>query len=388
MILQILLLLLFLGIFIGLLVWVPWRLRDLFGIEKKRYVFAPVILATVLAIVFLMLLNFTSNLLVFIVYRILSVWVGVFFYLICFLAIFELVNGIVILFKNERIPKKIRIPEYISMPKRTAGMIVILLTILTSTYGVINAYEIEVERVDIEVDNLNGTVDIAVLADVHIGSVGGKGYLEMLVEKTNSLEPDIVLILGDIVDSDAFLTEDMFSPLKDLEAPAYFVTGNHEIMMDEKELKNILNRSGVRVMDNEVIETHGIQLVGLRYMSADDHSGEDSFADQGDETIKSVLPTFNLSDDSPVVLMHHSPVGITYAQEAGIDLYLAGHTHGGAQIFPLTVLVGPLTYDYYKDHHRYKDMDVYVSEGAGFWFLPMRVGTDTEITLIRLRGDQ
>lgn len=387
MILQILGLLLFLAIFIGLLVYVPWRLRDLLGIEKKRYVYLPVILATLLSIVFLMIQNFTTNFLVFIVFRILSIWMGVFFYLICFLAIFEIVNGIFKLFKNKRMPRQIRIPERISMPKQTAGLIVILLTILTSTYGVMNAYQVDVKRVDIEVDDLNGTVDIAVLADIHLGTVGGKDYLEMLVEKTNSLEPDIVLIPGDIADNDAVLTDDIFSPLKDLEAPAYFVTGNHEIMMDNKELKSILNRSGVRVMDNEVIETHGIQLVGLRYMSADEGSGEDSFADQGNQTLKSVLPTLNLSDDSPVVLMHHSPVGIRYAQEAGVDLYIAGHTHGGAQIFPLTAIVGPLSYDYYKDHHQYKGMDVYVSEGAGFWFLPMRVGTDSEITLIRLSGE-
>jgi len=387
LILQIFVLLLFLAIFIGLLVYVPWRLKDLLGIEKKRYVYIPVISATILSIVLMVLQRLTTNPVFFIIYRIFSIWMGVFFYLLCFLAVFEIIYGIFRLFKNKRMPKKIRIPQRISMPKQTAGMIVILLTILTSTYGVMNAYQVDVVYVDIEVDDLNGGVDIAILADIHIGSRGGKEYLEDLVEKTNSLEPDIVLIPGDIADSDTVLTEDIFSPLKDLEAPAYFVTGNHELMMDDKELTSLLNRSGVHIMDNEVIETHGIQLVGLRYMSADGSSGEDSFADQGNQTIKSVLPKLNISDGSPVILMHHSPVGINYAQEAGVDLYIAGHTHGGAQIFPLTLLVGPLSYDYYKDHHQYKGMDIYVSEGAGFWFLPMRVGTDTEITIIRLSGN-
>jgi len=387
LILQIFVLLLFLAIFIGLLVYVPWRLKDLLGIEKKRYVYIPVISATILSIVLMVLQRLTTNPVFFIIYRIFSIWMGVFFYLLCFLAVFEIIYGIFRLFKNKRMPKKIRIPQRISMPKQTAGMIVILLTILTSTYGVMNAYQVDVVYVDIEVDDLNGGVDIAILADIHIGSRGGKEYLEDLVEKTNSLEPDIVLIPGDIADSDTVLTEDIFSPLKDLEAPAYFGTGNHELMMEDKGLTSLLNRSGVHIMDNEVIETHGIQLVGLRYMSADGSSGEDSFADQGNQTIKSVLPKLNISDGSPVILMHHSPVGINYAQEAGVDLYIAGHTHGGAQIFPLTLLVGPLSYDYYKDHHQYKGMDIYVSEGAGFWFLPMRVGTDTEITIIRLSGN-
>ena len=384
MILQILGLLLFLVIFIGLLVYVSWRLKKLFGIEKKRYVYIPIISATLGSIIFLILLNLTSNIVVFIIFRILSIWMGMLLFLICYLLVFELVNVVVILFKNERIPRRIRIPEHISIPKRIAGISVVILTVLTATYGLGNGYDVDVEHVDIRVDDLSGNVDIAVLSDVHIGSGGGKGILERLVKKTNSLDPDIVLIPGDIADSNAFLSYDMFSPLKDLKVPAYFVTGNHETYADEEKMINILKRNSVRVLDNEIVETHGIQLVGLRYMNADD-DGEGLHASGGNQTISSVLPSLNISDDAPAILMHHSPVGIPIAQEAGIDLFIAGHTHGGGQIFPLT-LIASSAFDYSKGLYHYKGMDVYVSQGAGTWFVPMRVGTDNEITLIRLRG--
>ncbi len=384
MILQILAAILFLAIFIGLLIYVSWRVKDLFGISKKRYVYIPVFAATFGSILFVALLNFTSNILVLILYRILSVWMGMLLFLICYLAVFELVNGTVILFRNRRIPKTIRVPEHVSIPKRTAGIIVVILTVLTSAYGVWNGYDVDVEHVDILVENLNNTVDIAVLSDVHIGTGGGKSCLRRLVKRTNSLDPDLVLIPGDVVDSDSFLTDDIFSPFNDLKAPAYFVTGNHETYVDEEKMIEILKRNGVRVLENEVVDIHGIQLVGLGFMNADD-GGEDFHMSEGNQTIKSVLPSLNISDDAPAILMHHSPVGIPIAREAGIDLYIAGHTHGGGQIFPLTLIAGS-AFEYSKGPYQYEDMDVYVSQGAGTWFVPMRVGTDNEITLIRLRG--
>ena len=385
MILQILVLLLFLAIFIGLLIYVSWRLKSLFGISKKRYVYIPVISATFGAIISMILLNLTSNIFVFMIYRILSIWMGAFLFLISYLVVFEVVNGVVILFKKEWIPRRIRIPGRISIPKRIAGTAVVILTVLTSTYGVWNGYDVDVERVEIEVENMNGTVDIAVLSDIHIGSGGGKGTLERLVKKTNSLNPDIILLPGDIADGDAYVTEDTFSPLKELEAPVYFVTGNHETYIDEEKMIGVLNRSGVHVLVNEIVKTHGIQLIGLRFMSEDEDNDPDMINSGKNKTIRNVLPELNISDDSPAILMHHSPVGIHYAQRAGIDLYIAGHTHGGGQIFPLTLIAGS-AFVYSKGLYHHKDMAVYVSQGAGTWFVPMRVGTDNEITLIRLHG--
>ena len=386
MILLILGMMLFLAIFIGLQLYVAWRLKELFGIEKKRHVYIPVITATVGSIIFLILLNLTSNIFVFLIYRLLSIWMGIFLFLICYLIIFELVNGMVLLLKIPRIPKRIRIPERISIPKRIAGITVVILSVLTSTYGVWNGYDVDVERVEIQVENLNGTVDIAVLSDIHIGSGGGKGTLKRLVKKTNSLNPDIVLIPGDLADGDAFITEDIFGPLKELKAPTYFVTGNHETYVDEEKMIKILNRSGVHVLDNEIVETHGIQLIGLSFMGEDEGSDPDMINSGKNKTIKNVLPGLNISDDTPAIMMHHSPVGTPYAQRAGVDLYIAGHTHGGGQIFPLTLIAGS-AFDYSKGLYHYKDMDVYVSQGAGTWFVPMRVGTDNEITLIRLIGN-
>lgn len=385
MLLQILVMLLFLAIFIGLLIYVSWRLKYLFGIPKKRHVYIPVISTTVTSILFVILLSFTSGTFVYVIYRILSVWMGLFLFLVCFLAVFEIVNGVFILFKKKVIPRKIRILHHVSIPKRISGIIVVILTVLTSVYGIWNAYDLDVEHVDLEFDNFNGTVNIAVLSDIHIGSSGGKGFLERLVKKTNSLDPDIVLIAGDIADSNGYLDDDMFSPLKEIKAPVYFVTGNHETMIDEKKILEILERNDVRVLKNEIVEIHGLQLVGLRYMSSDS-GGEDLLLSEDNQTIESVMPTLNISENSPAILMHHNPVGIPYAQAAGIDLYIAGHTHGG-QFFPMTIIAEPLTSDYYKGLYHYRDMDVYVSQGSGFWFIPMRVGTHSEITMIHLRGN-
>ncbi len=385
MILEIIIGILFFAIFVGLLIYVSWRLKYLFSISKKRNVFIPVISLTIGSIIVYILLNLTSNMLYYILYRIMSIWIGIFLYLICYLALFELAYGFFKLFRNRRAPEKIRIPHQVSVPKRTIGIIIVILTLLTSSYGIWNAYDVDIKYVDLEMNGLNETVKIAVLADVHVGSSGGKGHLEKLVKMTNELEPDIVLLPGDLTDSRAFLTEDIFSPFKDLTAPAFFVNGNHEMYTGEDELNDLLNSSGIRVLENEVVNVHGVQLVGLRYMSEDGSNAEMHSAEEN-MTIKKFMPTLNLSDDKPAVLMHHSPVGISYAQEAGVDLFIAGHTHGGGQMFPFTILGGPMAYEHYKGLSSHKDMKVYVSEGVGFWFVPMRVGTDSEITLITLQS--
>ncbi|MFI3317379.1 MAG: hypothetical protein SNF93_07440, partial [Rikenellaceae bacterium] len=83
------------------------------------------------------------------------------------------------------------------------------------------------------------------------------------------------------------------------------------------------------------------------------------------------------------ILLHHNPVGATYAAENGINLYLAGHTHAG-QLFPATLVAG-LMFEYNKGLYEYdENMQIYVSQGTGTFGPPMRLGTHSELTIINL----
>ena len=121
-------------------------------------------------------------------------------------------------------------------------------------------------------------------------------------------------------------------PLARFSAPVYDVGGNHEKYVDAERSFAVVKKYGVNVLRSQVVETHGLQLVGLDYMNADEdtfdlHPSDDS------RTIKSVLASLRLKDGMPSVLLHHSPAGAQHAAANGIDLMLAGHTHGG-QFFP------------------------------------------------------
>lgn len=128
----------------------------------------------------------------------------------------------------------------------------------------------------------------------------------------------------------------MLDPLAAIAAPAFFVEGNHEKYAGATAPLTAIAAQDVRVLRNEVVVTHGLRIVGLKYMNADEQSVDLHPSDNA-RTIKSVMDAFPADDRVPTVALHHSPVGIPYLTAKGVDLLLAGHTHGG-QVFPGTVL--------------------------------------------------
>ena len=99
-------------------------------------------------------------------------------------------------------------------------------------------------------------------------------------------------------------------------------------------------------------------------------------------TIKGTLERLQVNKNKPAILLHHSPDGIKYASQYGIDLYLAGHTHAG-QLFPIKYIAG-LIFEYNKGLHEFNGTKLFVSQGAGTFGPPMRVGTISEMTVIDL----
>ena len=160
-----------------------------------------------------------------------------------------------------------------------------------------------------------------------------------------------------------------------------FVGGNHENYIDSARALELIARQGVKILHNEKVETNGIQLVGLDYMRADEQTF-DMHPSADTRTIQSVLADLPVSAELPAVLMHHSPVGVRYVAAAGIDLMLAGHTHGG-QLFPATIIAG-LLFPFNQGLYVRGDTQVFVSQGAGTFLPRIRLGTGNEINFIRL----
>ncbi len=267
---------------------------------------------------------------------------------------------------------------------RIYGITALSLAILVSGFGVWNAVHKRVRQVNLNLSGLSSEITAVQLSDIHIGHFWGVRTLQNIVDKTNALNPDVVFITGDLFDGRIRLNKTSVEPLTKLKAPVYFIEGNHDGYSGAPEIKKILREIGVNVLENEVTHFSQLQIIGLDHMRAD-YSSANMHASANKPTIKSVLNELNIFPDQPTILLHHSPDGIEYANQHGVDLYLAGHTHNG-QLFPFNFIV-KMVYKYNKGLHNYNGTNIYVSQGTGAYGPPMRVGTISEITLFKLKPE-
>ncbi len=273
---------------------------------------------------------------------------------------------------------------FVKMQPRLFGIIVASLTIALSGYSLWNAQHIRVYQQDVVMPNLNEPMRIAQLSDIHIGHFWGKDTVEELVDIVKNEDVDAVLITGDMFDGRVRLNQEVIRPFNQLNVPVFFIEGNHDGYSGSGDIKRMLKQNGIQVLSNEMIDLNGVQLIGLDYLLADQQTANTFHAPTSELTIKDILPTMGIDRSRPSILLHHNPVGLAYAAESGVNLYLAGHTHAG-QLFPAT-LIARLMFPYNKGLYRYNDdTQIYVSQGSGTFGPPMRLGTHSEVTIFNLK---
>ena len=267
---------------------------------------------------------------------------------------------------------------------RTFGLIVGVLTAILSVGGTINAFVPRLTPVTVELNQLQKPVRAVLLSDTHLGHFRGKRHVQRLVNMINKANPDIVFFTGDCFESPYNLNVETVEPLKQIKAPIYFVAGNHDGYVGTDSVKKLLRQVGVNVMDTEVAEDCGLQIVGLDYMRADEQDANHMHAPVGDATIESISQNLIQKGNLPIMVLHHNPCGGEYLEKAGVDLNLAGHTHGG-QLYPL-IWINDRVFQFNRGLYRLGNMQVYTSCGSGTFGPPMRLGTRSEITVMEMRG--
>ncbi|MGW9615081.1 metallophosphoesterase [Streptomyces diastaticus] len=215
---------------------------------------------------------------------------------------------------------------------------------------------------------------IAVVSDVHLGPILGRGHTQRIVDTINSAQPDLVAVVGDLVDGTVAELGHAAEPLAQLRARdgSYFVTGNHEYFSGAAQWVDHVRELGLRPLENARVEKAGFDLAGVNDVAGESYG-------QGPDFVRA-LGDRDRSRAS--VLLAHQPIVIDEAVEHGVDLQLSGHTHGG-QLWPGNLVAG-LANPTVEGLERYGDTQLYVSRGAGAWGPPVRVGAPSDITIVQL----
>jgi predicted MPP superfamily phosphohydrolase len=222
---------------------------------------------------------------------------------------------------------------------------------------------------------------IAVVSDIHLGPLAGRSHTERIVRMINETNPDLVAIVGDLVDGTVEELGSAAEPLRDLVSRegSFFVTGNHEYFVpDTADWLRELEHFGVHSLRNEstAIRRGGktFHLAGVNDVTGKAH-GEPPDYDRA---------LSGLDASAPTVLLAHQPVMVTQAAERGVDLQLSGHTHGG-QMWPFHYVVSAVQPSL-AGLSTVDDTQLYVTRGAGFWGPPVRVGAPPDITVMSLQA--
>ena len=249
---------------------------------------------------------------------------------------------------------------------------------LTGMFNVARGFKIKRIRVPIAKFPKHASgYSIVQLTDVHAGPTIGREFVESIVRETNGLNPDMIVITGDLVDGSVAHLRELVESLRDLKARdgVFFVTGNHEYYSGADEWIAHIRTLGIRVLRNERVDVRGLfDLAGV-----DDASARNMLPGHGMDIEKAVK---DRDASRALVLLAHQPKAFKQALKAGVDLQLSGHVHGG-QMMPFNWLVH-IDQPFIADLHRVDNTWIYVSAGTGYWGPPMRVGTEAEITRIEL----
>ena len=302
-------------------------------------------------------------------------WMGIFLYLLLYTIISDIIILLCRLFKFSFSKKPIT--------RAVAVLAVFVLTVITSGYGFYNARQIDRIEYDIKLESKTDISDIkmVMISDIHLGTVGCEGRLESIVKEINSQKPDVVCIAGDLFDSSMDLLSDpekAIENLKKIESTygVYACFGNHDAGDTFGQMSDFLEKANINILNDQYTVIDERLILAGRL---------DKSAIGGRDIKRKALSKIEGDNDLPVVVMDHNPANYSdYSSD--VDLILSGHTHKG-QIFPVNLVTDILyevDYGYYRKDS--KSPQIIVTSGIGYWGMPMRVGSDSELVVINFKN--
>ncbi len=308
-----------------------------------------------------------------------SFWLGAmlyFFLLVLFVDLLRLVNQIIPFF-----------PAVVAANMGKVRMLVfagsVALVTLTLIGGHINTRYPRIRQLDIHINKEAGTLNnlrVVMMSDIHMGTLVGNGQLRNILDRVRSLEPDIILLAGDILDEDLapVIRKNTGEILRELQAPlgVYGIMGNHEHIGGSEKAQQYLENHGIHIIRDSVVKVaESFYLVGR------DDRDKARFTGRKRKPLSELI---DMTDKSyPVILLDHQPFYLEKAAGSGVDLQLSGHTHHG-QMWPLSYITRAM-YTISYGYGQVNGMHAYVSNGVGTWGPPVRVGKRPEIVNLKIR---
>jgi uncharacterized protein len=307
-----------------------------------------------------------------------SFWLGAMaYFLVILLAIdlLRLVNYIVPYFPGF-------ITRNIQHTKQVIAVSVIAVVALTVIGARINAMIPRIRNLELSINKSSHLKDLHIVAvsDVHLGTIICNSHFMRIVDKINSLDPDIVLFVGDLVDEDIepVIRQNLGNTIQQIKSKygIYGITGNHEYIGGVEEACKYLADHGVNMIRDSVVNIeNAVILVGREDVSIRQFNGKKRKA------LSDLMK--NVDRNLPVILLDHQPLNLNDGVENGADIQLSGHTHHG-QLWPFN-FISQAVYEVSWGYKQKGNTHIYVSSGVGTWGPPMRTGNTPEIMNIKLK---
>ena len=303
-----------------------------------------------------------------------SFWLGAMVYFFLFVLFIDLIKVFGLILPLSAIPK-------FNLLKENGFYIACLFASIVVLVGFFNARFPRTHVLDVQILKKSklDTLKIVVASDIHLGTIVGSKRFYRILAKIEALQPDIILLPGDVVDEDLapVIKENLGDDLKKLKAKlgVYAITGNHEYIGGVHKAVNYLQQHGIRVLRDEAV-----LIEGDFYLIGRDDRSVNQFKGRKRKPLAALMQDVNTQ--KPIILLDHQPFDLNEAVENRVDLQISGHTHHG-QLFPMNLITKRI-YEKSWGYLKKGDTHFYISSGVGTWGPPIRIGNHPEIVLLNV----
>ena len=308
-----------------------------------------------------------------------AIWFAFLVYFILFLLGLDLIRLLESFFQF--------LPKYFynnyEQTKKITAIVIIALVGLIVFLGNLNKRDITIKNLELTLPKGSGKLNelnIVMASDLHLSPIDGERLLSKIIDKMNSLKPDIILLAGDIVDDKAEILEqrkigESFKRLN----PKYgifTINGNHEFINGVDASVQYAEHLGMKVLRDE------FELIDSSfYVIGREDSTMSQFTGKHRKTLQQIIQT--AETNHPMILLDHTPYKLEEAQKNNIALQLSGHTHHG-QIWPANIITN-IIYEVSWGYLKKGNTHYYVTSGAGTWGPPVRTGSKSEIVNLKIK---